>query len=654
MQRVVHQLELTVVEVSRPFGSRVTAVQAILHGATQHCAFPMETPLLFEEERLLGDDVMQLQLLSDSIEVGSVEFSVGDQFPTVLEGDFDMWFKVNTEGSPSKQQPRLRLAVSLKEVAAKRQRTSPRKRPDLPEGLPSCPRCEFLERLTASQQNELQCLAESVAVYKQVAAALEESEQGEVPAADVEALALELLKIFRNQSGGLAAQDADHVRMVLLGLNEKLKVLQVLQREVQSLRAQLEESQELRRTLEASITETTEELQSQSYKQSEEQSRLAAERQSAVEALRKQLLQFREKCTSEEQLQAQLALTQGQLAKAQAEQGNFIQMKAHLEALKAELKEAELQRQTLRQHLTRTTQDFEQRAKEAQTSHSRLLSEKLSLQTELDQVQTALLAQRADTDRATQEVLQLKGRLTQVEAQLAALNNQVRSVTEVRGLAERLQVSTQGLEAKLQDSASTFQRQLDELVTLNAKVRSSETRTQNEANQQATELQARTTEVQQLTREKLELTSNIATLEQMLCVQEDLSQMHETLTTQNEMNVAMKDQLLRELGAMAQSLLQQSERGLAANSLVTKLRELTEDKEFEIDILRRMVTELQRQHPTYIPVKDDPVDLAISEYCNARAKPLDVPFLREDQGIYVFGSKRVFIKMENGKIISEC
>jgi hypothetical protein len=241
-----------------------------------------------------------------------------------------------------------------------------------------------------------------------------------------------------------------------------------------------------------------------------------------------------------------------------------------------------------------------------------------------------------------------------VEAQITALNNQARSVTEVRGLAERLQISTQGLEAKLQDSASTFQRQLDELVTLNAKVRSSETRTQNEANQQATQLQARTTEVQQLTREKLELTSNIATLEQMLCVQEDLSQMHETVTTQNEMNVAMKDQLLRELGAMAQSLLQQSERGLAANSLVTKLRELTEDKEFEIEILRRMVTELQRQHPTYIPVKDDPVDLAISEYCNARAKPLDVPFLREDQGIYVFGSKRVFIKMENGKIISEC
>ena len=654
MQRVVHQLELTVVEVTKPLGSRVTSILASLRGASQHSVFPMQTPLLFEEERLIGDDMIRLQVLSNTEELGVVELSLGDQFPTVLEGDFDMWFKVNCQGSPSKQSSRLRLAVSVREVAARRQRSSPHKQVELPAGLPACPRCEFLERLTASQQNELQTLAESAAVYKQVAAALEKNEQSDLPAVEIEALALELPRIFRSQTGGLATPEADHVRMVVLGLNEKLKAFQVLQREVQSLRAQLEASQEQRLTLEKSVRETTAQLEAQSSKQSQELAKLAAERQSAVEALRKQLLQFRDKCSSEEHLQAQLLQTQGQLAKVQAEQGNYIQMKAHLEALKAELKEAEQQRQTLRQHLTRITQDFDQRAREAQAAHSRLLSEKLALQTELDNVQTALLAQRADTDRVTQEALLLKGRLTQVEAQLATFSNQTRTVTEMRGLTERLQVSVQGLEAKLQDSATAFQRQLDDIAGLNAKVRTSETRTQNEANQQAAELQARTTEVQQLTREKLELTSNIATLEQMLCVQEDLSQMHETVTTQNDMNVAMKDQLLRELGAMAQSLLQQSERGLAANSLVTKLRELTEDKEFEIDILRRMVTELQRQRPTYIPVKDDPVDLAISEYCNARSKPLDVPFLREDQGIYIFGSKRVFIKMENGKIISEC
>jgi hypothetical protein len=47
-------------------------------------------------------------------------------------------------------------------------------------------------------------LAESVAVSKHVAA-LEVGEQGEVPATDVEALALELSKIFRSQSGGISA-----------------------------------------------------------------------------------------------------------------------------------------------------------------------------------------------------------------------------------------------------------------------------------------------------------------------------------------------------------------------------------------------------------------------------------------------------------------
>jgi len=30
---------------------------------------------------------------------------------------------------------------------------------------------------------------------------------------------------------------------------------------------------------------------------------------------------------------------------------------------------------------------------------------------------------------------------------------------------------------------------------------------------------------------------------------------------------------------------------------------------------------------------------------------MPVPFTREDKGVYLFGTKRVFIKVENGKII---
>jgi hypothetical protein len=76
-----------------------------------------------------------------------------------------------------------------------------------------------------------------------------------------------------------------------------------------------------------------------------------------------------------------------------------------------------------------------------------------------------------------------------------------------------------------------------------------------------------------------------------------------------------------------------------------------DDKKIEIECLRRIVMELQSRSAVYIPIKEDPVDYALSEYINAREKPLEIPFCREDRGIYIFGSKRVFVKVEQGKII---
>ena len=53
----------------------------------------------------------------------------------------------------------------------------------------------------------------------------------------------------------------------------------------------------------------------------------------------------------------------------------------------------------------------------------------------------------------------------------------------------------------------------------------------------------------------------------------------------------------------------------------------------------------------YIPVVDDPIDIALADHVNTRNPPLEVPFSRENTGVYHFGTKRVFIKLEQGKVI---
>ena len=57
--------------------------------------------------------------------------------------------------------------------------------------------------------------------------------------------------------------------------------------------------------------------------------------------------------------------------------------------------------------------------------------------------------------------------------------------------------------------------------------------------------------------------------------------------------------------------------------------------------------------PVYIPVKQDHIDKKLAEYINnypERSK-LRIQFSRESEGVYKFGSKRVYVKIEQDKII---
>ena len=54
----------------------------------------------------------------------------------------------------------------------------------------------------------------------------------------------------------------------------------------------------------------------------------------------------------------------------------------------------------------------------------------------------------------------------------------------------------------------------------------------------------------------------------------------------------------------------------------------------------------------YIPVKTDPSDTKLAEYINnyPDRKKLKIMFMRESEGVYEFGSRKVMVKVERGKI----
>ena len=52
----------------------------------------------------------------------------------------------------------------------------------------------------------------------------------------------------------------------------------------------------------------------------------------------------------------------------------------------------------------------------------------------------------------------------------------------------------------------------------------------------------------------------------------------------------------------------------------------------------------------YIPKKDENVDRMLGDYINGRPEndSMKIMFLRESEGVYRFGQKRVYIKAEQG------
>lgn len=72
------------------------------------------------------------------------------------------------------------------------------------------------------------------------------------------------------------------------------------------------------------------------------------------------------------------------------------------------------------------------------------------------------------------------------------------------------------------------------------------------------------------------------------------------------------------------------------------------EAELEIETLKQYIMEMKHRVSIYIPVKEDLVDKKLAEFINNypdRAK-LKIMFMRETEGVYQFGTKRVAVKVE--------
>ena len=114
-----------------------------------------------------------------------------------------------------------------------------------------------------------------------------------------------------------------------------------------------------------------------------------------------------------------------------------------------------------------------------------------------------------------------------------------------------------------------------------------------------------------------------------------------------------KENLQKELLTASDYIIALEDKCYQANKTSLELLNTLRDTELEVETLKNYIIDLKSRIAVYIPVKGCDVDKKLAEYINnyPDRQKLKIMFMRESAGVYEFGSSRVHVKVERGKIL---
>ena len=149
----------------------------------------------------------------------------------------------------------------------------------------------------------------------------------------------------------------------------------------------------------------------------------------------------------------------------------------------------------------------------------------------------------------------------------------------------------------------------------------------------------------------LEVSTSKISQEQVCCIRADLDQLIGDLQRLGKNYNENRALMLRDLEAGAKILVEESEKVFLQAQKLDHMIDAVDKKEEEIGELKMTMTEVKKRNPPYVPAKDDLVDIALADYLNNKEAPVPVKFLRQGGGNYLFGSKKIYIKIETGRLL---
>ena len=151
----------------------------------------------------------------------------------------------------------------------------------------------------------------------------------------------------------------------------------------------------------------------------------------------------------------------------------------------------------------------------------------------------------------------------------------------------------------------------------------------------------------------------LATIETELDRLNDVERQLDTQKSRNQELEAQKEILQNEQLTASDYILEIEHKLYKANKTSLELIKLLKEAESEIEKLKldvelaqRENVELKQRFALYIPVKGDYIDQRLADFINnyPDRQRLRIMFQREAEGIYLYGTKRINIRVDNNNI----
>ena len=157
-------------------------------------------------------------------------------------------------------------------------------------------------------------------------------------------------------------------------------------------------------------------------------------------------------------------------------------------------------------------------------------------------------------------------------------------------------------------------------------------------------------ELRELKEQAKGLKENLQNLEQLYNMKQDLDKTYHRLNRQNSYIREAKDKMVGELSWVSDYFLLQANSLLTGTRIHSRMKKIWDQKNFELEALKQSITQEKERNPVYAALRGDKVDEALADFLNGRDDVVTVPFIREAPEVYLFGTKRVWLKFEMGKL----